>query len=147
MRYTEHYELNQWAETDRILMEDFNADNTKIDTALAAHAAKLADCGNCGITVASYTGTGTYGTNNPNVVDFPKKPAFFMIRCVSGLLFGTAEDTSATFLGSAGTFMCSSCTTSWAGNRLSFYGGDAAVQMNRSGMVYRVIAFYAEDAK
>lgn len=35
MKQTEQYELNQWELTDRIRMEDFNADNLKIATALA----------------------------------------------------------------------------------------------------------------
>ena len=34
MNYTENYQLNQWEETDRVLMEDFNADNQKIEEAL-----------------------------------------------------------------------------------------------------------------
>ena len=36
LNYTENYHLNQWDATDRVLMEDFNADNEKIDTAIAA---------------------------------------------------------------------------------------------------------------
>ena len=32
---TPNYALNQWERDDRILMEDFNEDNAKIDTALA----------------------------------------------------------------------------------------------------------------
>lgn len=35
MQQTEHYGLNQWDPTDRILREDFNADNLKIAAALA----------------------------------------------------------------------------------------------------------------
>ena len=34
MRETSNYKLNQWNKTDQILMEDFNADNAKIDAAL-----------------------------------------------------------------------------------------------------------------
>ena len=34
MTKTEHYQLNQWAKSDRVLMEDFNRDNAKIDAAL-----------------------------------------------------------------------------------------------------------------
>ena len=37
------------------VVTDFNADNLKIDTALAQK-------GNCRIVTGSYTGTGTYGT-------------------------------------------------------------------------------------
>lgn len=36
MRKTEHYQLNQWDATDRILMADFNGDNARLDAALAA---------------------------------------------------------------------------------------------------------------
>ena len=34
MKYTEHYQLNQWDAADRVLREDFNADNAKLDAAL-----------------------------------------------------------------------------------------------------------------
>ena len=34
MTKTEHYQLNQWAPTDRVLREDFNEDNRKIEEAL-----------------------------------------------------------------------------------------------------------------
>ena len=33
---TANYQLNQWVKSDRILMEEFNADNLKIDDAIAA---------------------------------------------------------------------------------------------------------------
>jgi len=35
-KQTEHYKLNQWELTDDVRMEDFNADNAKIDAALGA---------------------------------------------------------------------------------------------------------------
>ena len=38
MNYTENYQLNQWEQTDRVLMDDFNADNAKLDAALKANA-------------------------------------------------------------------------------------------------------------
>ena len=31
---TPNYNLNQWSKDDRVLMEDFNADNAKIDAAI-----------------------------------------------------------------------------------------------------------------
>ena len=34
MTKTTNYQLNQWAKSDRIMMDDFNADNAKIDAAL-----------------------------------------------------------------------------------------------------------------
>ncbi len=41
MNQTANYQLCQWAPTDRILMEDFNSDNSKIDAALKAQADTL----------------------------------------------------------------------------------------------------------
>lgn len=35
MNYTENYQLPQWVESDRVLMEDFNDTNAKVDQALA----------------------------------------------------------------------------------------------------------------
>ena len=37
---TPNYNLNQWSKDDRVLMEDFNADNAKIDAAIKAVEAK-----------------------------------------------------------------------------------------------------------
>lgn len=34
--HTEHYNLSQWEKSDKVQMEDFNADNAKIDAALKA---------------------------------------------------------------------------------------------------------------
>ena len=41
MNQTANYQLCQWDPTDRILMEDFNSDNSKIDAALKAQADTL----------------------------------------------------------------------------------------------------------
>ena len=49
MTKTTNYQLNQWAKTDRIMMDDFNADNAKIDAALA---------GKTELFTGSYTGDG-----------------------------------------------------------------------------------------
>ena len=38
MNQTANYGLSQWEATDRILMEDFNSDNSKIDAALKENA-------------------------------------------------------------------------------------------------------------
>lgn len=43
MAETGNYQLNQWEKTDRIQMEDFNADNVKTDQALAALQAEKAN--------------------------------------------------------------------------------------------------------
>ena len=41
MRKTEQYELNQWELSDRVRMEDFNADNAKLEAALAGKTGRL----------------------------------------------------------------------------------------------------------
>lgn len=41
MKKTETYELNQWEASDRIRMEDFNADNAKLEAALLGKPGKL----------------------------------------------------------------------------------------------------------
>ena len=64
MNYTQNYQLCLWDEDDRILMDDFNADNAKIDGALAAHDGKLNWLGNCRIETGSYVGTGEYGDDH-----------------------------------------------------------------------------------
>ena len=52
MTKTTNYQLNQWAKSDRIMMDDFNSDNKKIDAALAALK----------VSVGTYTGTGDTNT-------------------------------------------------------------------------------------
>ena len=42
MTQTTNYQLNQWAKADRVMMDDFNADNAKIDAALKANADAIA---------------------------------------------------------------------------------------------------------
>ncbi len=42
MRKTETYQLNQWDPADRIMMEDFNRDNARIEAAIAAVKAEAA---------------------------------------------------------------------------------------------------------
>ena len=46
MNYTENYQLNQWEQSDRVLMEDFNADNAKLDAALKANADAVTELSN-----------------------------------------------------------------------------------------------------
>lgn len=38
---TANYSLSQWVKSDQVRMEDFNADNAKLDAALAEHAGSL----------------------------------------------------------------------------------------------------------
>ena len=85
--HTPNYQLSQWERDDRILMEDFNADNAKIDAAIKAEAEvraaethALAQSRNCQFFYATYVGTGTFGESAPNRLVFPHKPIFVLVE-------------------------------------------------------------------
>ena len=64
---TSHLGLNQWSAEDQVLRTEFNADNRKIDEAVAL-------LGNCRIAQGSYVGTGGAGANYPCQLNFDFKP-------------------------------------------------------------------------
>ena len=156
MKQTNNYQLNQWEKTDRILMEDFNEDNRKIDEALAEEkaaretlTAAVTKCGNCKIVYGSYTGTETYGSENPSTLAFASKPLFIVIRSAEGN-FGTGADQKLILV--YGSTWCKSTDTSsnshnfvtWSGNSVSWYCTNSAYnQMNQSERVYWYVAFLA----
>ena len=156
MTKTTNYQLNQWAKSDRVMMDDFNADNTKIDAALKANAdtaaaasAAVALCGNCKIETSTYTGTGSAGASSPTTLTFPKKPTAVIVFGEYSLLFITDKNTSTA------NVLCwlsdrtswSRAKISWTGNKLKIYSENnyPAVQANMQNTVYQVIAFYAQD--
>ena len=84
---TPNYRLSRWAGTDRILVEEFNDNWDKIDTALKGNAdgvaalqTALASCGNCKIVYGTYTGTGKAGSANPNKLTFDGKPVLVIVQ-------------------------------------------------------------------
>ena len=110
---TPNYGLSRWALDDKVLMSDFNADNTKIDAALkaeadtranaiqteasarsvglqeaanarAAMAATLATRGNCRIVYGAYTGSGLAGESGPNTLTFDGKPIAVLVLPTAG---------------------------------------------------------------
>ena len=149
MEQTTKYQLNQWAGEDRILREDFNADNAKLEQALAEQAAILAGCGNCKIWTTRYTGTGTFGNDNPTKIKFPHKPALFFILQGKSL-FVSAGDRDSVWVSTTVTNSPVIITTalSWAGTEASMvsthstYG--ANYQANSNNATYLVVAFYQE---
>ena len=65
--HTTNYQLSQWAKSDQVKMEDFNADNAKLDAALkaeadaraaAVNAINTALSGAVKLAAGSYTGDG-----------------------------------------------------------------------------------------
>ncbi|MCI8678067.1 MAG: hypothetical protein HFF46_06995 [Lawsonibacter sp.] len=69
--HTPNYQLSQWERSDRIQMEDFNADNAKIDAALAQLQATALR-----IHTGGYMGTGTQS----HTIELPFKPQFFYLQ-------------------------------------------------------------------
>ena len=127
MTKTTNYQLNQWAKSDRIMMDDFNADNQKIDAALAA-------CGNCKIATGSYTGTGEYGAEHPNTLTFDFAPKVIIVR--KG--YESSKQQLFIFSGMTGV-MCEfqwnsddRVTLSWSNNgkTVSWYAENALKQLN-----------------
>ena len=163
-KQTENYHLSQWEPEDQVLRTDFNADNLAIDEALTALAAadgaeaaarqaletSLSKKGNCSIGTFTYAGTGTYGSTGPTKINFPRKPAAFIVFSPAGLLFGRGSENQVVMLmGTVGSSYVYNVglSVAWSGSTCSFYTADnnAQYQMNLSSTTYRVIAFYAES--
>lgn len=151
MEQTSNYQLSQWDAEDRILREDFNADNVKTEAALAELAtaqselqAALVNCGNCRIESKTYTGTGTYGSSNKTTVTFDATPLIVFVGGFRGsymclfpghtyakLVFASAEYDNR---------------VSWNGNSVSWYSSQSAGnQFNASETTYYVIALFASN--
>lgn len=148
MEQTENYQLSQWDGEDRILREDFNADNAKVDAALkaeaearAALAAQVARLGNCQIWTGSYKGTGTCGIDHPTSFTFPKKPVLALIS--------TGEEPRWLFPWSGSFITPQYNTLKWNGSTASWYvnlnNPEPQYQLNYLNNVYRVIAFFESD--
>ena len=156
MNQTTNYQLSQWESTDRILMSDFNSDNSKIDAALKSQAVAIAALqtetagfGNCKIETVTYTGNGLYGSSHPTQITFSKQPTVFFILGQSAFCMGSKLAQQAVVAKHASygaTF--TNPTLTWSGNTVSFYDNNEAYgQMNHSGYTYWVFALHAEDAE
>ena len=89
--HTPNYGLSQWEKTDKVIMEDFNADNAAIDAALgalagaveeqgealAAHTSALSKIGNCAVLVTSYSGNNAASVT----INCPYPPVYVFVRC------------------------------------------------------------------
>ena len=156
MNKTANFQLTQWEKTDRILMEEFNSDNEKIDTALkssadgvAALQTALASCGNCKIVYGTYTGNGKSGSANPNKLTFDGKPVLvivqaqsnttnygFHLRLVRGCGWAVGDRGNYSYTNSV----------AWGENFVSWTNDDAETQFNLQGSVYSYIALIPTGA-
>lgn len=146
MNKTANFQLTQWEKTDRILMEEFNSDNEKIDTALkssadgvAALQTALASCGNCKIVYGTYTGNGKSGSANPNKLTFDGKPVLVIVQAQSNT---TNYDFHLRLVrgcgwavGDRGNYSYTN-SVAWGENFVSWTNDDAETQFNLQGSVY-----------
>ena len=153
MTKSTNYQLNQWAKSDRVMMDDFNADNAKIDAALKANADAIAAettarvagdaalqsavsaCGDCFVEAKTYTGNGTKGSSNAIRFTFDKTPQIVFITGYGTTAIGVRGCSSALSTDSGGL------RTSWSGKTVSWYHDNNYVShMNNTGSTYTVIA-------
>lgn len=138
--YTEHYALSQWEPGDKVQRTDFNADNAKIDAALASQAATLAGLttavpklGNCQTYTANYIGA----TNGGKVTHiFPHKPCLVMIVDLDGGGFLVSfRDMKKSIQNHNATFAWDDNTVTW------FCAGNSEIGMNYPNRHYQILAF------
>ena len=136
---TPNYALSQWERTDKVLMEDFNADNAKIDAALKSK-------GDCYMIAKAYGGTGDSGTSAPSQMGFTRQPRFVIIadRSNGKYLFyfdGCYTGYTPAFPGSSVTFSCD-YSVQKKYFVLKWYSDTPEHQFNIAGHDYSVIGFY-----
>ena len=166
MKHTSNYQLSQWDKDDRIMMEDFNSDNAKIDAALssagsavssetpdrkAAIAAEtaarkaaintinatLAKKGNCTLYTGTYTGDGTSGSAAKCSLTFSHQPESVFILSGKGPgLIMVRGAGMAPVLGTNAQY----ANVTWSAKGVSWYAGSAANQMNYQDTTYHVFA-------
>ena len=131
MNQTANYHLNLWEPSDRILREDFNGDNAKLDAALKNR--------NCRYYLSSYVG----GELEGNLLTFPQPPVLVVVL---------GHRTSMVTLQGANRLYINydadkydTATAVWEGSTLSWSGG-ASGYMSITGQTYLVFALLDADS-
>ncbi len=147
MDYTQNYQLPQWVETDRIMMDDFNDMTQKLDAALHSLAGQLSQRGNCGMEILTYTGTGVFGPDHPSTLTFSAVPAAFFIVGPTSVTFGLGgAATALTYLSGATTSISyTTMDTLWSGTQLTYFDYNEKQQQNVAGQSYWVLALSFTD--
>ena len=149
---TTNYQLSQWVKSDQVRMEDFNADNAKIDAVLSglagaaaghsesltAHAGAIAKLGNCAVKIVTYGGSDSMTVT----LSCPHPPVAAYVRYHGGgasYLFVKGLPVSY-LAGGSGT----AAVPTWGANSISWKprdtsSSDAESMLNRSGLQYTAI--------
>ena len=168
--HTTNYQLSQWVKSDQVRMEDFNADNAKIDAAIkaveqkanslttgkadasavtalsqtvSAHTSSLSKKGNCQVYTTSYMGDGQCGSSHPNRLTFPGRPLLVLIASGSNSQFLALLPHGYGVNVGGNSYLTS---ISWGSYYVSWYNEQsAASQYNTANYTYHVVAFLAVD--
>ena len=167
---TANYDLNQWLSTDQVLRTDFNADNAKLDAALAGKAeaetvsalqtavaakaeqtavdalsAQVAALPR--IAAGTYVGTGTSDSSGPCRLDFTdslgRPPQLVVVRPQAGMGDGLVllQGMTESMDALSGNYGSgSNNTVSWSGASVSWYAQYAASQFNTKDETYYYFA-------
>ncbi len=155
MNYTKNYRLPQWVKEERIMMDDFNAMNTSIEsgmtkTAATANAARAdaseaKQTANAAAAARPYV-VGSYtGKSEPQDINLGFKPAFVIVSGMrSTVTSNITTDFDRYFAMTAGNLMKSRIKITDTGFTVypfepSIYG--AYPNLNESGRGYDYIAF------
>ena len=136
MEHTANFGLTQWEKTDRIQMEDFNANNAILEAALSK-------CGNCRIETGTYIGTGTHSGANPTTLTFSEQPEIVFVASRERILFllrgcehgYSLSVTSVNYLSAEWT----DTTVSW------FHTNEPLYQLNGKDQVHTYFALFRAD--
>ena len=167
---TANYDLNQWLSTDQVQRTDFNADNAKLDAALAGKAeaetvsalqtavaakaeqtavdalsAQVAALPR--IAAGTYVGTGTSDSSGPCRLDFTdflgRPPQLVVVRPQAGMGDGLVllQGMTESMDALSGNYGSgSNNTVSWSGASVSWYAQYAASQFNTKDETYYYFA-------
>lgn len=134
---TSNYGLNQWAAEDKVLREEFNQDNAKIDEAMHELQANVMRTA-----VGSYVGSGQHGSSAPNHLEFDFVPKVIIIVAdeknimENGTVLITGQRNSAGIGTAYSGSNCLNLSISWAGTGLSWYSLNASSQLNEADTTY-----------
>ena len=136
--YTTNYDLCQWEPTDPVQRVEFNADNAKLDAALAV----LSESRNCQIYTTTYTGTGSGG----RTLTFPRKP--ILVFVMGGIVTFMAAMQGSSYIYLRYGISVSKSSATWSGNTLTWSQSEdsAPLSANIAGEIYHVAALLDSDS-
>ena len=169
---TAHYALNQWVKSDQVRMEDFNADNAKLDAALKAAEQRSAGLDakiDAAVATAEQRSAAVAAAAEQRAAALDAAKGNCTIEFFSYVGQGRSGSTKTTItfrepplfffvFGSysmgSGSKHCQNVTISagnnvfrdvgsWSGNTISFSNSEPRWQLDTYGETFYVFAFYA----